>query len=483
MHSALLPDHPVGSPARAQEVFARVAPLLAASLVLGAAGGFVLATVLTTTAALHVPAGLWWLAVAQAHGHLQLYGWAGLFVLGVAFHFLPRLRGAPLAYPRLVPWLLAALVAALLLRSVCQPLAAVSAAPILRGGLVASGALELVAIALALLILVTTAREGPPLAGRTALWSVLPFFAGAFASLGLAAVVNAANMVAAAGAVTVLVPASGDTLNVTLGLLGFLVPMALAMSARSLPMYAGLDAFPKRLLWPLAFVYFSGLLLALVGSAAGAWAGAWAGRLTGAGLVVIGGVLCVFVAAFIHLMAGRSRLPRRVSALAPRPEAAARAYREHVANERAAYGPYVALVGSAYTWAVLGGVLLLVDGVAMLAGGSPPVTLDAPRHSLALGFIALLICGIAPRMVPGFSGGRIASPALVRATFWLGNCAVLLRVGSLLLAPLLASAGATALDTALFGLSGPFGLALALCLAVNLWPALRPATPRASSAA
>jgi hypothetical protein len=98
------------------------------------------------------------------------------------------------------------------------------------------------------------------------------------------------------------------------------------------------------------------------------------------------------------------------------------------------------------------------------------------RHSLALGFVALLLCGVAPRLIPGFSGGQIVSPRLVQATLWLGNAAALLRVGSVLLAPTLAAlgrAGAT-LDTLAFGLSGPIGLALAGCLMVNLWPALWP---------
>jgi uncharacterized protein involved in response to NO len=45
-----------------------------------------------------VPIGLWWLAAAQAPGHIQLFGWAGLMVLSVGFHFLPRLRGAPLGH-------------------------------------------------------------------------------------------------------------------------------------------------------------------------------------------------------------------------------------------------------------------------------------------------------------------------------------------------------------------------------------------------
>ena len=67
-----------------QEQFTRVAPILGAALLLGTGGGFVLASILTLSSAFHTPLGPWWLAVAQAHGHLQLYGWVGLFVLGKA---------------------------------------------------------------------------------------------------------------------------------------------------------------------------------------------------------------------------------------------------------------------------------------------------------------------------------------------------------------------------------------------------------------
>ncbi|MFI5273410.1 MAG: hypothetical protein ACHQ4H_10310 [Ktedonobacterales bacterium] len=463
-------DHPK----RTQVSFSHVAPLLGTSLVIGAGGGFVLATVLTLSRALGIPEGGWWEATVQAHGHLQLYGWAGLFVLGVAFHFLPRLRGAPLAFPGLLPWFVALQIAALLLRSVSEPLAVVTGAGVWRAGLVASGVFEAVALGCALAIVAGTVRYGPPLATRPALWSVLPLLLCAFTSLGMAAVTNLDNTIRAAGSASSLVPPNGDALNVTLGLFGFLVPMALAMSARALPLYAGLDAFPRRPLWIAAWIYVAGLALACVGAAAGENAAA----LMGWGLAAMGTTLVYFVVAFVRLMRGRGHLPRRVAELAPQPEAVERAYVAQVARGRNAYGPFVALVASAYMWALLGGLLLLADGAALALGQTPPVAFDAARHALALGFIALLICGVAPRMLPGFSGGHIASPRLVTATLWLGNAAALLRVGSLLLAPPLAALGpaGTALDTALFGLSGPLGLALALCLLANLWPAIWPAT-------
>src|SRR5437660_3372656 len=243
------------------------------------------------------------------------------------------------------------------------------------------------------------------------------------------------------------------------------------MSARSLPMYSGLEAFPQKLVWPLAITYFLGLVLICAGTIVSA---SWSGIVTGGGMVCIGAVVILFVGVFLRLMRSRGRLPRRVAALAPEPQAVARSYKAKVTKEGKDYGPFVLLVASAYMWAVLGGVLLVIDGVAQILLGEPVFALDAIRHSFAIGFIALLICGIAPRMIPGFSGGSIFSPKLVRATLWLGNSAALLRVGSLLLAPLLAlfqGTGST-IVAVMFGLSGPIGLALAICLAVNLWPAL-----------
>lgn len=444
-------------------------------MLLGAGVGFALATVLTLALLLHVSIGAWWIATAQAHGHVQLYGWAGLFVVGVALHFLPRLRGTPLANPRLVPWILTSLVAGLLLRALSQPLLLATGAGIWAILLVASGVLECAALVAIVSILGKTALRGPRLATRHAFQGVFPYLIGAFCALGIASCVNLVSVVQASLSLG-LVPPTTDTLNVTLGLFGFLVPMALAMSAQSLPMYAGLEAFPRRILWPLAGIYFSGLVLICAGTLASSQQAAWPGVLNGLGMLLMGVVLLIFISVFMRMMRTRGHLPEKVARLAPSPEAAARTYQKHVRDERNAYGPFVALVASAYMWALLGGVLLIVDGLTMLFGQTLFFAIDAIRHSIAVGFITLLICGISPRLVSGFSGGKIASPALVSATLWLGNTAALLRVGSLLLATTLAaiSFAGGSLYSILFGLSGPVGLALAICLLANLWPALWP---------
>ena len=472
-----------------QQPFRLVTPFLRAALLLGAGAGFALATVLSVTMGFRMPLGVWWVALAQAHGRIQVFGWAGLFVLGVAFHFLPRLRGAPLRWPAWARWALIAQVAGLLLRGVSQPLLALSPDALLwQVALVASGALEALGLGLAVTLLIGTMLQpgAPRLRARPALWSVWPFLVCVIVCLTLSPLVNLANTIMAAQSGGV-VPAQSDDASVLLGLLGFLAPMALAMSARALPLYAGLQAISRRILWPVAAVYAVGLALAVAGDLGGALGAAPVAalsRLSGLGLALLGVALVAFILVVGRMMSLRGRLPSQVRQLAPAPEQVARNYVRHISDERARFGPYVALIASAYFWALVAGALFTVDGVALTFGAVAPVTLDAARHSVAVGFIALLLAGVSVRMIPGFSGGSIATPRLVTALLWVGNGAALLRVGSLLAQPLLAAlgSGGSALDSALFGLSGPLGLIFAVCLAVTLWPAL-PLTPSKASGA
>src|SRR3954449_3316933 len=100
---------------------------------------------------LHLAAGqaawLWWVAAVQAHGHIQLFGWAGMFALGVGLYFVPRLRGCPAPAPgavRAASWLLGV---GLAMRALAQPTVAALDPGALRavasGVLVLSGLLEL----------------------------------------------------------------------------------------------------------------------------------------------------------------------------------------------------------------------------------------------------------------------------------------------------------------------------------------------------
>jgi hypothetical protein len=98
------------------------------------------------------------------------------------------------------------------------------------------------------------------------------------------------------------------------------------------------------------------------------------------------------------------------------------------------------------------------------------ISTDAIRHVYLVGFITLLILGMAVRMIPGFIQKQLASARLVDFTFWLGNLAVIGRVLPLLVPAFFFEkiSFAVSMSQAFFALSGMLGLAAICCLAVNL---------------
>src|SRR5579883_2799541 len=63
----------------------------------------------------------------NAHGHAQIFGWVGLFVMGFAYQAFPRFKHADLALPGLARASLWLMVAGVLTRSVSEPLIDVTA--------------------------------------------------------------------------------------------------------------------------------------------------------------------------------------------------------------------------------------------------------------------------------------------------------------------------------------------------------------------
>jgi len=53
----------------------------------------------------------------NAHGHAQIFGWVGLFVMGFAYHMFPRFKGTRLAWPRVARATLGLMLAGIVLRS------------------------------------------------------------------------------------------------------------------------------------------------------------------------------------------------------------------------------------------------------------------------------------------------------------------------------------------------------------------------------
>lgn len=435
-------------------------PFVWAALIAGLAGGFSLGGALALTLALGLPIGSWWPAAVQAHGRAQLVGWAGLMVLGVGLHVLPRLRGAPLAQPTRARWALVLLATGLGLRVVGQPLAALPGAPpvlawvgmALAGGMMAGGA------GLALALLLATHRAGPPSGEQAGFAHIQPLLLAGLASLLVALLFDTGlGVLAAATARPLLLPAANGAV-VLLLLLGFLTPVSLAMSARFLPLYLGLRPAPALALRLALGLLLIGLVMRLIGPA----------------LTPLGGVL-TGLGMLTGLWAVGQRVrtppgtPPRLSPIEalptglfrPQPPPPGRG-RPVTLGQRAAR----LLVRCAYGWLLVAALLAL-----SLAGPSPP-TPDLEVHALGAGFVTLLILGVGGLVLPGLLGGVAPDRPLV-AALALGNAAVLLRLLPGLagwLAPALLPASTGPSLMALGGLAGAGAIA---CLAQVVWGAAR----------
>jgi uncharacterized protein involved in response to NO len=413
--------------------------------------GFGLGMLLFLHLAAGRPTGLWWVAAVQAHGHIQLFGWAGMFALGVGLYFLPRLRGCPAPAPaavRAAAWLLGV---GLALRALAQPaVAALDPGPfrvIASGSLILSGLLELAGAGLAVGALIRAERHGPPLAGRTGLVAVVPFALTFFVSLLLALTINAVTLVTDAQTTGLVSGAAGWTI-VQLGLVGMLVPISAAVSARTFPLFLRLRVPPRGELYAVFAVYLTGFLLRLTYPLE---LPLMLQFLPALGAVIIG---LAFLGLVVVVDVPFRRSWRSRSSEAGRDWPAVSEYR---ASEW--------LIVPAYTWLGIAGLLLILEGLSWW-GLTPRPPLDAERHALGAGLITLLILGMAVRMLPGFAGRKLHSAGLVWATVWLGNAAALLRVLPLFLP-------SSRVTLALLGLAGLLGLAAVACLGWNLWQTLR----------
>lgn len=414
-------------------------PFVAASILYAASAGFLLGAVLFAVRSTGRPLGAWWPAAAQAHGHIQLFGFAGLMVLGVAFHFLPRLRGAPLARPRLVPLVFVGVAGGLLLRGVAQPLAAAAGSGGLalawRVGVLLSAALELAGVTLALVMLVETLGGRAPARKGTALRPIAPFLALAAASLWLGLAANLVGTAVALGRGEALLPSWIDRLVVDLAFLGFLVPMSVAMSVRTFPLYFQTSPPRERLLLTGLGLLVIGLGARLAGDAVGA------GELAGDGRLVAAGALVLFPVG-LGLFDRRRPLPRRSS--------------------NPLRDPLQLHAISAYLWLLGAAVLAAIAGFAQLGLVGGGVRLDAERHALGAGFVLLLILGVGGHLLPGFARRPLRSRWLVWATLALANLAALLRV-----LPVLAGVDRAVADP-LLALGGVAGLLALGCFALNI---------------
>ncbi|MDE3096189.1 MAG: NnrS family protein [Chloroflexota bacterium] len=374
---------------------------LGTSLALALFGGFLLAVLLPLAQALNWGWGARWQALVQAHGQLQLLGFAGLFIAGMALRLMPRFSGRDLAFPYLVPALIPLIGGSVVLRALAQPWgsgALRDAGLALSAALLLAGALAFAAVVWATLL----QRESR--AEATAWY----FSFGALAYIAQAAL-NAAVVVEMVRHDLALAPLAKDDMLIFVQLFGFVLLFLSGVATRAVPSLTG-NPRPDAPSRAAAAALAAGVALYAVTAAWAAYhapAGATA-RAEDAALLLI-------AAAFVAIiwLSGVVR---------PRANRVARASQTSFLFVRAAF-----------LWLFVAAVLMVWYGVPALADGRPldAYATDAIRHTVTVGVVTMMIVGMGMLVIPEFAGRRIQHPGgeiAVLAMLTALNAAAALRI-------------------------------------------------------
>lgn len=320
----------------------------------------------------------------QAHGHSQVFGWIGSFVLGIGFYSQPRTHansgGLPITCWGLwtagpvLHWLAGA---CLWQWRVTLPL---------------SGLLELAAILL--FLYAASQHKLPQSSGAARIKSrIEPWMQAVLvsnAALFLAIAIDFA--VGVRLAVQGLTPAFPHDLDqkylVLLGW-GFLVPLVWGFSARWLPIFLGVKAVRGRLLQIAVALDVLGVVLGISHH-----------TLLMAPVLVVAAVL--------------ASVAIRVFSAPDRP-----------AKTIGIHSSFPIFLRVAYAWSIVASLLGVWASEADVHGG----IWGGSRHALTVGFAAMMVMTVGPRILPHFAGVRgLYSPRLMFATLVLLLAGCTLRV-------------------------------------------------------
>ena len=327
-------------------------------------------------------------ALLQAHGHAQLFGWIGTFILGIGFYSVPKMMsgGARSAASGWMAWLL--WTSGVLLRW-----AAGFYHLYWRVSLPLSALLELAAFAI-FLRSVSGHRPADSKSGPKPVWIVAVL--GGTVGFGAALLLNLAATIAVSvkGAGPEF-PANFESRFLTLVAYAFIVPTVWGFSARWLPVFLGLKEIDERLLRYALMLSFSGVVLAQAGVVdAAPW--------------LIALAAAISVRAF-HLF-GPAERPAKTTGV---------------------HDSFPAFVRVAYLWLLIATMLGICAAYLDHANG----WVGASRHSLTVGFIAAMVFAVGQRVLPAFAGMRVLySSKLMLASLLLLNTGCTLRVVSQVLA-------------------------------------------------
>jgi len=324
----------------------------------------------------------------QAHGHAQVFGWIGSFILGIGFYSIPKLlRARGFALWR--GWACWALwTTGVALRWIANVYAWHW-----RALLPISAVLELCAFLL--FFTVVTRHRAPGPQKHFDSW-VLVVITGTI-GLGATLLLNvSAAFYLGLYTASPAFPHELDQRFLILAGWGFIVPFVWGFSARWMLIFLGLPALRERVLLTAAGLNSTGVALAL------------AGLFRAAVVLILAGVV---LAGFgLRMFEPATQLPKT----------------------RGAHPTFPYFVRAAYVW------LLVAAGLGVWAAftrGDTAGIWGASRHALTVGFVAAMVFSVGQRVLPAFSGMRhLYSPRLMFFSLMLLTVGCTVRVASEVLA-------------------------------------------------
>ena len=321
----------------------------------------------------------------QAHGHAQIFGWLGTFILGIGYYAIPRLRLSAFSFS--AAWTTYGLwVSGVALRW------AVGTWPWQwRTLFPLAGILELMAV----VIFASSVYVARPRTKDDTWRSSVVLISAAGWALVAAMAVNAVESIVVARAGTA--PVFSFDFNqryLVLITWGFVVPFIWGFSSRWIPPLLGLRPTRKSLLLPALSILMLGVATAFFSLVASA--------------------VALFLAASMFAIALRFFEPSAKEA-----------------KLRGVHPSTPMFLRMAYGWSIAAAAIAIVSALRPLPNGYA----GASRHALTVGFFAAAVFTIGPRVLPAFFNRRqLWSSRLMAASLVLLHAGCMTRVVSQILA-------------------------------------------------
>lgn len=324
----------------------------------------------------------------QAHGHAQIFGWIGTFILGIGFYSIPKLRrlssfGLSAVYSAWGLW-----TAGVSVHWLCTVYGWYW-----RALLPLSAAAELAAF---LIFFRIVSGHRPEESGKRTLepW-VFVVIAGTVGLLATLVLNVGISIRLALSAASPAIPAAFDQKVLVLQAWGFLVPFVWGFSAKWLPVFLGLRPTRGKILLAAVGINTAGLVAAFLG---------W---------MEIAVVCFVFAIGLASMGLGVF------------------AYHEKPAKLNGVHFSLPFFIRLAYVWAFVAASL----GVWAAFTDNAHGIWGASRHALTVGFLSTMVFAIGQRVLPAFSGMKVLfSTKLMLSALSLLTIGCVLRVSSEVLA-------------------------------------------------